>query len=734
MRRKSQKAALIGLIFWISLSLNQNHFEVLAATSEKVHKKDNNIYFINSDESDYLGDDVFCRGNVVVMYQDRIISADQISFNQKTENIIAKGNVILKDAKQNVYFFDYLRVNKDFKSGEGRNIKIIMSDKSRLAAHRCVLKDGKFELLHAVYTPCYKCLSINNQLTWQVKAEKVWIDLEDSIDYKNLTFEALGTPILYLPHLSTPSPKIKRKTGFLAPHLSLSSKQGLALMPQFFWAISNSQDLIIKPIFTQKIGSVAWAYYAQKFRKGEFSVDASITGTKSAKEAKKGINPEADPKNAKYLNKILKSGYRGHIFSNFRYQLNETWRCSSSINLVSDKYYLKRFPFLRNNDRVLESNILLEGFDGPNYTLVKGCMFQTNIENDEAPKAIPIVERNWEQEIFDGTLNVDAIFMNLYFNHGREARKVACNVSWGREFLGPFGHLLEVRFMAAFKALKVFEKEKTKYDSFFDATPQMSVIWKWPLLVTSEPLDIVFTPILGIIWGGNKKHVDVFEEQMTEVNAMNFLEGGKSISPYNIDYGSRVCYGLKMSLYEKDGRNFARFVMGRTSDITDVVKKPEATGLKRKNSDIVTALDVFINDEFTFTSSANYSTKKSKWAKYRYGVQATYETFDAEFMVFKGRQCSYNPFFVKEEDLATEEKYKGSMINVGIKPNKRWRFSTNLTFGSKENRLIKYGAGLTYKNECAKIEMAVEQTKYKGGDLKPETSFWIVVTLRNFGG
>lgn len=713
-----------------------NSKEKKAKKKKKLNnEKDSNIYLINADEAEYLNNDVFCKGNVVIMYQDCIISAKKISFNQKSETIIARDDVILKDANQNAYFFDYLLVNKDFKSGNGRNIKIIMSDKSRLAANRCILNNKKFELLHAVYTPCYKCLSLNKQLTWQIKAEKVWVDLEDSIEYQNLVFEGLGAPLICFPYLSIPSPKIKRKTGFLAPRFSLSSKQGLALMPQFFWNISNSQDLIIKPIFTQKIGSVAWAYYGHKFRRGELSIDASITGTRSAKKAKKGADLTTDPKNTKYVDKILKSGYRGHIFSNFRYQLNETWRCSSSINLASDKYYLKRFPFLHNNDRVLESNVLLEGFDGPNYTLIKSCMFQTNIENDEAPKAIPIIERNFEQEILEGTLNIDTIFMNLYFNHHRQAQKMACNISWSKEFLGPFGHFLEIKLMTALKALTVEEKKKSRYDSFFDITPQLSVIWKWPLLLKPETLNlnVVFTPIFGIIAGGNKKHVDVFEEQMSEVNAMNFLEGSKSISPYNIDYGSRICYGAKLSFYEKDGRNLGQFIIGRTSNLTNIGRKPAATGLKHRNSEIATALDIFISDEFTFTSNANYSTKKGKWSKYRYGIQANYEYFDTDFIIFKGHQCSYNPFFVEEKDLDTEEKYKGSMVNLGIKPNKHWHFSSNITFGSNKNRLIKYGIGLAYKNECAKIDMAIEHTKYKRGDLKPEISFWIVVTLKNFG-
>ena len=192
----------------------------------------------------------------------------------------------------------------------------------------------------------------------------MYLDLEDTIDYENLTVELLGTGVLYWPYLSVPSPKIKKKTGFLAPKFSMSSKGGFSLLPQYFLNISEQQELILKPIITQRLGSVAWLYYGSRFQNGEFSIDASITGVRSAKEAK--ISDSAEKK---HVDKIIKSGYRGHIFSNFKYEFDDVWRFGASVNLASDTYYLQRFPFLHNNDRVLESSASLEGFDGGTIVL-----------------------------------------------------------------------------------------------------------------------------------------------------------------------------------------------------------------------------------------------------------------------------------------------------------------------------------------------------------------------------
>lgn len=681
------------------------------------------IYFINSDETYYRQDDVICNGNVIIMYEGRIIAADTVTYNQKNEAITAKGKVIIKDEKKNVYFLDSISINKDFRSGHGENIKIIMQDKSRLAAQRCILKDGKFELVNAVYTPCYDCLAFD-ELSWQLKAEHVSLDLEDTIDYDNLILETLGTGILYLPHLSLPSPKIKRKTGFLSPEFSISGKNGFSFLPRYFVNISDQQELILKPIVTQKIGSVGWIYYGSRFKNGEFNIDASITGTKSVNN----INDDVDKI---MVEKIRKSGYRGHVFSNFKYEINEIWRCDASVNLTSDQYYLRRFPFLQNNERVLESKGIIEGFDGNNYTQVKTSMFQTRY-NDETPKALPYIERNFSTELFDGTLNFDLMFMNLCFHQGRRAQKGGGNIYWNKEFLAPYGNLFELKLLTSLKALNVNEKTHSDYDSFFDATPQVSLIWKWPLLLSAEFANAIFTPVFGVIAAGNKKHIDIFEDQFSELNEINFLEGEKNISQYNIDYGSRFCYGAKLSLFTKDGDDLAYFIIGRTTEITDLPEKIEATGLKYKNSNIVTSLDLFFNKNVIFIAKGSYSTNSKNWTRFESGVRANYAEFRAELLAFNGKQCVYNPFFgMTEEDR--NEKYKGASFDLGWQTNKKLCLKAGAVFGGENNRLIKNHVGFEYKNECITVDVAIERTKYHSGDIRPETSFTFVINLKNLG-
>ena len=695
----------------------------------------NDIYFINSDETVYVDDNVICKGNVIVMYEGRIISADEITYNQKKEEVLAKGKVILKDEQQNVYFFSSLRVSRNFDNGEGDDIKIIMNDRSRLAAKKCYLKQGKFELRNAIYTPCYECVAFD-ELTWQAKASHVNLDLDDTIDYEDLTVELLGNTAFYLPYLSVPSPKIKKRTGFLAPKFSVSSKGGFSVLPQYFIDISGNQELILKPIITQKIGSVAWLYYGSRFKNGEFSIDASITGVKSAKEARSDIT---DVKERNNVDKIIKSGYRGHIFSTFKYEINDIWRFSSFINLASDRYYMQRFPFLYNNDRILESKAMLEGFDNRDYSLAKVSMFQAR-NDDETPKAFPILEKTFSRELFEGTLDVNTMFLNLLFKNGRKANKLASIISWSKECVFLNGHLLEFKIMALLKALKVSEKTKTAYDSFVDATPQVSLIWKWPLLFSCDGFETVFTPIVGIIAAGNRNRTDIFEEQFTEINDINFLSTEKTISPYNIDYGSRVCYGTKISVYN-GSQNLAYFTLGRTTEITNRKEESDSTGLKHKNSNIVTYGEVFLANDISLIFNGSYSSHKKEWTKSEWGIRGAYQKLFFDILFFNGKQATYNPFLSYADKDDHDEKYKGAMLDLGYQVNSKLTLKGGLIFGTESHknnrnvtyRLIKQSVGVEYKNECANIKIGVERTRYRRGDIKPQTNFSFVITLKNFG-
>ncbi len=689
------------------------------------------ISFLNSDETEYKNDIVICRGNVIVVYNKKIISADTMSFDEKNDIIKAEGNVIMKDEFGNAYFANSFQAKQNFKSGRATNLKIITQDKTRLASDDCFILDDEYLLKNVIFTPCYECTE-SGSLTWQLKSKTVTFNPKNYTEYQNAVLEAYNVPILYVPYLTHVSTNIKRKSGFLTPKFSFSSQQGFSVLLPYLFSISDSQELIFKPIITSRIGHVPWIYYGWRFPHGEFSIDASLTGIKS-------IN-QKDPD--KKIQKIRRSGYRGHVFAKFRYELDNKWRTGFNINLAFDRYYLKRFSFFDKVDRTLESRVYLEGFHGRNYTMVKSSMYQSE-DLDAAPNLLPMLEHRHYFQFLGGALNFDTVFTNMNFKNGRLSQKYICIPSWYKEILMPGGHILEANAVLSVQGLKVKEETKSDYNSHFQARPQLNLTWKWPLLVETPLHNLILTPVLGTSLSENKKHYDAFETPFDELNELNVFFNNRSISPYNVDSGKRYFYGLHANGYH-GAKNIYHLALGQSFELTEPQKRLESSGLKYKKSNIVGALDIFFTQNLIFSSSGSYSQQNKRFDRIEAGVNYSDEKFSAGVMGFRGRQSSYNPFKIQQDFVDRknyEKKYKGIAFNTGYKISSQTQFNCEIVLGNrfddKSNsgklKLLKHGVGINFENECAKVFLQYERENKCGGDLHPETTFRVVVKLKKLG-
>jgi hypothetical protein len=295
----------------------------------------------------------------------------------------------------------------------------------------------------------------------------------------------------------------------------------------------------------------------------------------------------------------------------------------------------------------------------------------------------------------------------------------------------------------SFSALKVSEKEHSDYDSSFDIIPQVNCALKWPLMLSYGLFSTIFTPIIGVILSKSKKNPDVFEEQFCEISDINFLDGNRSVSSYNTDSGERIYFGFKAAGYCK-GENTYRFTVGKSVELTALQNRPGATGLKYKNSDIISSLDVYLSKKWTFISSCSYCSQTRHWTRIETGLNFTDRNVSFDITVFRGKQCFYNPFIsvVQKTDEQKTQRYKGAIFDIS------WRaFSfvvlkggivvgndndTVVKSNNDNHRVIKQYAGTEYKNECASVSLLIERRNFKGGDLKPETIFRLTVALKKF--
>jgi LPS-assembly protein len=111
-------------------------------------------------------------GNVEIDRDGRILLADEVTYNQDTDTAVAKGNVSLLDDNGSVMFFEEAQVTGDLKEGFAREVRVLLADKSRMAARLIRRRDGNVnEFTRVVYSACD--LECGHEPVWQVKAAKV---------------------------------------------------------------------------------------------------------------------------------------------------------------------------------------------------------------------------------------------------------------------------------------------------------------------------------------------------------------------------------------------------------------------------------------------------------------------------------------------------------------------------------------------------------------------------------
>ena len=119
-----------------------------AASAQKVGGTDQPILFTADEVSQDrdLGT-ILARGNVEITQGDRILMADTVSYNQRTETVSASGNVRLLEPTGDVLFAEFAELTDEFKNGVIKQLRVLLVDDSRFAANEARRNDGNLTVM-----------------------------------------------------------------------------------------------------------------------------------------------------------------------------------------------------------------------------------------------------------------------------------------------------------------------------------------------------------------------------------------------------------------------------------------------------------------------------------------------------------------------------------------------------------------------------------------------------------
>ena len=264
------------------------------------------------------------RGHVEISQNGLVLLADTVSYNQRTDTVTASGNVSFSQPTGEILFADFMELRDSMNEGFARNVRMLLSDRSRLAANTARRTNGnRTELRRGVYSPCDLCKNDPSAPpAWQLKAREIDHDKEQQlIEFRDATMEIDGWPVFYSPYISAPDPSLKRATGFLVPSVGGSNTLGANVTIPYYWVLGPDKDLTLTPRFMTKAGALVTGDYREDFSNGALDALASVnhsnvgTGSSSSNEGEQ---------------------WRGQINEHSVFDLNETFRTGLDLQRVSD--------------------------------------------------------------------------------------------------------------------------------------------------------------------------------------------------------------------------------------------------------------------------------------------------------------------------------------------------------------------------------------------------------------
>lgn len=680
---------------------------------------------------------IVARGNVEIIYENRVLRADTVTYNQRTETITASGNVTLIEESGDVMFAEYAELDGDLANGFAREVALLLADDSRLAANGGVRRNATdTEVERAVYSPCALCPeNPRSAPLWQIRAAKVTHSSETKdIVYRDAFIDFFGVPVAYTPYLSHPDPTVKRRSGFLNPSFGSSSVIGPFLTTTYYQDIAPDQDATFSLTATGDAGFVLGGEYRKRFEDGALQFSGSVNRSDRVEDTSLG---EVTRENA----------LRFHLFGNAQYELSDHWRAGLDLQRTSDDTYLETFDI--SSEDVLESRAYVEGFYGLNYLSAEAFAFQ-DLRSDgvEQPLVAPLATwdaRSEPGEFFGGQWLARADYLGIVRDgdddplsrtdlEDIDVQRASLDGGWQRTFYDDSGIVSDLFGGMRGDLYWVDDiPDETGLTTNGDAEfasrlyPRASATARYPMVRQGRSFQQLIEPIAAFTAASDlSNNSDVIPNNDSvdlSFDEINLFSANRFDGIDRVETGIRFTYGLTLGLFGNNGGASTLF-LGQSYRFDDGNDDefPDGSGLEDQWSDLVGRFTVapneYINLDWRFRVDQESFSERRHEIRAIGGIPelqvgATYTFIDA--------------IANSDTDEDTEEIVLGASSRFADYWTARASLSRDLDAG--ENRLA--SIGLTYQDECFTLTADLQRQFTEDRDVSRGTTIFFTIGLRN---
>lgn len=663
-------------------------------------------------------------GNVEALFGTVRLRATRITYDRGSEQIRIEGPLVLYDGSDILILADQAELSQDLQRGLIRSARVVFDEQLQIAAGSVERLGPRFtEMTNVVASSCEICAERPTPL-WEIRARRVVHDDEAQLVYfEGAQFRLFGLPVVYIPRLRVPDPRLDRATGFLSPRFTVNTGHGVGLRTPYFIVLGTSRDLTLTPFVATRGTRALELRYRQAFAAGMLELGGLV--------ARDDIRPEST---------------RAMGYAEGQFALGRGYELRFNVVQPSDRQLLDDYG--RAVAR-LTSDITVEQVRRDSLVRLQLLKFRS-LRLGDVNKRLPnlvgqaVMERRYE---VPGVGGVATMRLEAHAHRRREAQvaflpppypgagpgprpqsvgRVSLDLDWRRDAVLPGGVLGAAGLHLGLDQFRLSETGGVFPTSVRRVTPAAMVELRWPLVraVPESGAVHVIEPVAQVIWGRNR--VSALPQdlaRMPELDEGNLFTYDRFPGRDAREAGLRANLGVSWTRHDPEGWS-SRLVLGRVWRARDLGQFADETPLAGRAShwlvaasfDMVEGLSLSNRALITSDLRLERTAFEMDWTAERYAISTSY------------MRILSNPF-EDRANTASEWSFDGQR-----QIDELWTARVGWRYDIARKRAARANLGLTYENECLRMEMGLERQFTSATTSRARTSFGLNIDILGVGG
>ena len=425
-------------------------------------------------------------GNVVLRQNGTELIADEVTYDQKLDKAVARGNVFMTSEDGTKRRADFMTLDTEFTHFVAENLRTRFKDGSFFVANESdTITGDRSVFLRSRFSPCNCDIEKGESPNWDVRAtSSTHNEKTQTITHRNVRVHVLNVPLMYLPYLAHPDWTVRRRTGFLTPSISISSDRGITPSVPYFKVINDTSDVRVIGYKYQYRGIGLQTNYRKRWDKADLDVELLNGNVSTYKK---------DRENVAAINAAFKTN------------IGNDWDIKARLHRASQDTFMRRYKF--DSATALKSSVTAERLRENRYYRVEASDLQ-GLNSGDTPDREPVIlpsvfyeksQQGWKPS---QKLRTEISAIQLDNDEEHDLARWSGTAEISEEFhRGPFVNSYTANVMASYYSLHGKPAAATsKLGEFGQINPSLSLGARLPLVVSGLGRTALLEPKAQLVW------------------------------------------------------------------------------------------------------------------------------------------------------------------------------------------------------------------------------------------